>query len=144
MNTPEHTVKVQREIDYQLAIHIVYQIARDGLLAVMLDRGITMEEITESDRYNAQLREDYGDTPYAAPDVDQTTGMCDGGDSWPVCCRGHRFKEYWFGVLSDGDDERGIANRYEGNDQVHPSMLTVYDAEAARREAAEAFGPRFG
>ncbi len=39
MNTPEHTIKVQREINYQLAIHIVYQIARDGLLAVMLDRG---------------------------------------------------------------------------------------------------------
>lgn len=139
MNTPEHTAKVRSEILYQLAIHIVYQIAREGLLAVMLDRGITMEEITQSDRHNASLRADYGDTPYCAPDVDQSTGKCDGGDAWPVCCRGHRFAEYWFDILSEGDDERGITNRYEGNNPVHPAMLKVYDAEIARRESEEAF-----
>jgi len=139
MNTPEHTSKVKGEIHYQLALHIIYHIAREGLLAVMLDRGITMDEITESDRRNASLRADYGDTPYCAPDVDQSTGKCEGGDSWPMCCRGHRFEDHWFGVACEGDSDRGITNRYEGNDPVHPAMLQVYDAEVARRESHAAF-----
>ncbi len=139
MNTPEHTKKVRAEIHYQLAIHIVHQIAREGLLAVMLDRGITMDEITQSDRRNASLRADYGDTPYCAPDVDQTIGKCEGGDTWPVCCRGHRFEEYWFEVLHEGDTERGISNRYNENAPNHPAMLKVYDAEVARRESHAAF-----
>jgi hypothetical protein len=139
MNTPEHISKVRREIHYQLALHIIYHIAREGLLAVMLDRGITMEEITESDRHNASLRADYGDTPYCAPDVDRKAGKCGGGDSWPVCCRGHRFEDYWFGVACEGDSDRGITHRYEGNDPVHPAMLKVYDAEASRRASYAAF-----
>ena len=139
MNTEEHTKTVKREIHYQLAIHIVSQVHREGLLAVMLDRGISMEEITESDRHNASLREDYGDTPYCAPDVDQTSGKCDGGDAWPVCCRGHRFEDYWADVLYEGDSERGISHRYTGNTPNHPAALTVFDAELVRREAEEKF-----
>jgi len=53
----------------------------------------------ESDRSNARLRAEYGDTPYAAPDVVPELGHCDGGDAWPQCCTGHRFKEWVFEVV---------------------------------------------
>jgi hypothetical protein len=139
MNTEEHNKTVKRELYYQLAIHIHYQIARDGLLATMLARGVTMDEITESDRSNAQLREDYGDTPYAAPDVDKTTGKCDGGDAWPVCCRGHRFEEHWYEIVSEGDRERGIWNRHNADGPNDPATLTVFDPETFRRETDAAF-----
>lgn len=47
-----------------------------------------------SDKHNASLREQYGDTPYCAPDVDPETGFCDGGDAWPNCCEGHKFESH--------------------------------------------------
>jgi len=64
----------------------------------------------ESDRSNARLRAEYGDTPYAAPDVVPELGHCDGGDAWPQCCTGHRFKEWVFEVVYNGlrfYEERG-------------------------------------
>lgn len=56
-------------------------------------------DIYESDRSNARLRAEYGDTPYAAPDVVPELGHCDGGDAWPQCCTGHRFKEWVFDII---------------------------------------------
>ena len=67
-------------------------------------------DIYESDRSNARLRAEYGDTPYAAPDVVPELGHCDGGDAWPQCCTGHRFKEWVFDVVYNGlrrYEERG-------------------------------------
>ena len=119
---------VQSEILYQTALAVLYAIARDGLPAVLKAHGV---DVFQSDRNNAALREDYGDTPYSAPDVVPELGHCGDipGDAWPMCCTGHSFKESWFGIVCDGDRERGIAGRWVGNDIQPPSQLTEHTAD---------------
>lgn len=73
-----------------------------GLLEVLKEQGI---DPFRSDKRNAMLRSDFGDTPYCAPDVDRTTGKCDGGDAWPSCCEGHRF-ETRLDMIEDAEASR--------------------------------------
>tara|TARA_R110000751_G_scaffold303688_1_gene418578 strand:+ start:604 stop:1098 length:495 start_codon:yes stop_codon:yes gene_type:complete len=77
---------------------VEYQRRMNGgeLVQILTERG---SDIYESDRSNAALRAEYGDTPYAAPDVVPELGHCDGGDAWPQCCTGHRFKEWVFDII---------------------------------------------
>jgi hypothetical protein len=62
---------------------------------------LTVAGLLGSDKVNAQLRDEFGDTPYAAPKVDRKTGLCGGGDAWPTCCCGHRFMEWLEGRVMD-------------------------------------------
>ena len=66
-----------------------------GLLEVLKEQGI---DPFRSDKRNTMLRDEFGDTPYCAPNVDRTTGKCPGGDAWPMCCEGHRFEERLFDI----------------------------------------------
>ena len=73
-----------------------------GLLEVLKEQGI---DPFASDKRNAWLRDEYGDTPYYAPDVNRITGKCPGGDAWPSCCEGHRF-ETRLDMIKDAEASR--------------------------------------
>ena len=60
-----------------------------GLLECLKELG---RDPFDSDKHNAWIRKNYGDTPYCAPNVDRATGKCPGGDAWPACCAGHRLE----------------------------------------------------
>jgi hypothetical protein len=87
------------------ALDINMSIAEGKLLEILTERGI---DPFASDKANAEIRRDYGDTPYCAPDVVPALGHCGegGGDAWPVCCEGHKFMELVSEVIYD--HERGL------------------------------------
>lgn len=91
--------------DYMRAVLWHQEVEVRGLVAVMERLEL---DIFASDRRNARLREAYGDTPYAAPDVDPATGLCTGGDAWPNCCTGHSWLESVLWDVIDGSRERDI------------------------------------
>ncbi len=83
-------------MNYDEAVEFQRRMNSGELVQILTDRGV---DVFKSDRRNARLRAEYGDTPYAAPDVDPATGLCGGGDAWPLCCEGHRFSEWVFDVI---------------------------------------------
>ena len=84
-------------MDYDQAKEYSDRISAGELPQILTERGV---DTHASDKRNAALREDYGDTPHSAPDVDPATGTCGGSDAWPMCCEGHRFKEHVTGVIA--------------------------------------------
>jgi hypothetical protein len=84
-------------MDYEQARGYYDRMSAGELPQILTERGI---DIHASDKRNAALREDYGDTPYSAPDVDPATGMCEGGDAWPMCCEGHKLEDHVTGVVA--------------------------------------------
>jgi hypothetical protein len=69
---------------------------------------VTLEDLFGADKVNAQLSDEFGDTPYSAPPVDRKTGICGGGDAWPHCCRGHGIKDF---VMWKSFDEQDAEKR---------------------------------
>lgn len=65
---------------------------------------VTVTDLFGADEANAQLRDEFGDTPYAAPKVDRETGLCGGGDTWPTCCRGHAIEDFVMWKMFDEQD----------------------------------------
>ena len=94
------------EAQYTEAVEYQRRMNSGELVQILEERGV---DVFKSDKRNAALRDEFGDTPYGAPDVDPATGKCDGGDAWPLCCEGHRFAERVFDIVCtfqlDAEDE---------------------------------------
>jgi len=75
-----------------------------GLVAALRENG---RDPFASDKRNARIRAQHGDTPYCAPDVDPETGKCPGGDAWPACCEGHQWLNHLDLVEDSAKDDGG-------------------------------------
>jgi hypothetical protein len=114
-------------MNYEEACELQADIQRGELPRILRTYGV---DVFLSDRQNAAIRKAHGDTPYSAPDVDPALGHCGGGDTWPICCEGHKFIQRVEFVIDDHErpDENKchwLVERANGNPEPDSYADTV-------------------